>query len=135
MSGETNIEIILKNLSPIISKELFVFISISNDAIVDWISLHPLGSFREKEGLTIILEQGVADEYAFPYTEVFHCITLQIHSSLEAVGLTDFVSNTLAKNNIPANVIAAYHHDHIFVPASKAHRALDVLCHAIKLEI
>ena len=134
MSGETNLETILKNLSPVISKERFVFISISNDTIVDWIALHPLGSFREKEGQTIILEQGVADKYAFPYNTVFHCITLQIHSSLEAVGLTAFVSNTLAKNNIPANVIAAYHHDHIFVPASKAHRALDILCHAIKLE-
>ncbi len=54
-------------------------------------------------------------------------ITLTVHSSLEAVGLTAAVANKLASKDISANVIAAYYHDHIFVQTSKAEAAVSAL--------
>jgi hypothetical protein len=54
-------------------------------------------------------------------------ITLTVHSSLAAVGLTAAFSARLAREGIGANVVAAFHHDHIFVPAADAERALAAL--------
>lgn len=54
-------------------------------------------------------------------------ITLTIHSSLEALGLTSAFSNALAAEGISCNVVAAYYHDHIFVAKGDAERAIMVL--------
>jgi hypothetical protein len=87
---------------------------------------HALASFREKEGMTLVIPRMKA-------TEVQHSsgpmarITLAVHSSLEAVGLTAAVSRTLANDGISANMIAAYHHDHVFVPLALADRAMNCL--------
>ena len=56
---------------------------------------------------------------------MFQPITLSVHSSLEAVGLTAAVSCALAREGISANVVAAY--DHIFVPVANANQALSCL--------
>jgi hypothetical protein len=58
---------------------------------------------------------------------VFQRITLSVHTSLEAVGLTAAVSSALAREGISANVVAAYYHDHIFVPVAKANQALSCI--------
>ena len=54
-------------------------------------------------------------------------ITLGVHSSLEAVGLTAAVSTLLAKHEISANMVAGYQHDHLFVPANDAEKAVKLL--------
>nr|WP_275889019.1 ACT domain-containing protein [Desulforhopalus vacuolatus] len=61
------------------------------------------------------------------YEGVFKGITLTVHSSLEAVGLTAAISSKLAEKGISANVIAAYYHDHIFVQTEKAEMAMEAL--------
>ncbi|WP_036823971.1 ACT domain-containing protein, partial [Photobacterium sanctipauli] len=58
---------------------------------------------------------------------VFKGITLTVHSSLEAVGLTAAVATRLAEYSISANVVAAYYHDHVFVPVNRAEEALQAL--------
>lgn len=88
-------------------------------------NLNPLMTFAEKEGTTLILESKEAKDFQFDGT--YQCLTLTVHSSLEAVGLTAFVSKVLADNCIPANVIAAFYHDHIFVPSHLASKALALL--------
>jgi len=57
----------------------------------------------------------------------FRQITLKVHSSLEAVGLTAAVAAELTKSNISANVIAAHFHDHVFVPSERAEDAMNAL--------
>jgi hypothetical protein len=68
-----------------------------------------------------------ADRYGLTYEGLFSCISLDVHSSLEAVGLTAAVAGILADHEIPANVIAAYFHDHVFVPSKFADLAFGLL--------
>jgi hypothetical protein len=86
-----------------------------------------LGFFRENEGMTVILPKSNADDLGLPYSTVFAWITLSVHSSLEAVGLTAAVSHALTEAGISCNVVAAFYHDHLFVPVKDAARAMGVL--------
>jgi hypothetical protein len=86
-----------------------------------------IGAFKEHEGWTIILNKTLADKLGYKYSYVAAWITLTVHSSLEAVGLTAAFSAALAKHFISCNVIAAYYHDHIFVAQKDAEKALSVL--------
>ena len=54
-------------------------------------------------------------------------ITLQVHSSLTAVGLTARVADALAEAGISANMVAAIHHDHVFVPWERREESLAIL--------
>jgi hypothetical protein len=89
--------------------------------------LNALCTFMEKEAVTVILPKATADANSMPYDVVCAWITLTVHSSLGAVGLTAAVSSALARANISCNVIAAYYHDHIFIPVADADRAMEVL--------
>jgi uncharacterized protein len=95
-----------------------------NDEII---KLNPIGTFLESEGMTIIISKTKADENKLSYESVFNKITLEIHSSLEAVGLTAAFAKQLTQHNISANVIAGYYHDHIFVPKEKVNLAIEAL--------
>lgn len=113
MAGETNLNILLKSLKPSLNKGSYVFISVNDIRHISRDII--LFEFKEKEGITIILEQAKADELNFKYDFVASWITLTVHSALNAVGLTAAVSTALTKYNISCNVVAAYYHDHIFV--------------------
>lgn len=86
-----------------------------------------LGSFREAEGVTLILAERDARRAGFPVDAPMRRITLQVPSALDGVGLTAAVAGALAEADVPCNMVAAYHHDHVFVPAADADRALDIL--------
>jgi hypothetical protein len=83
--------------------------------------------FREQEGVTVILERSVADNLQLSYNFIAAWITLTVHSSLSAVGLTAAFSGALAHEGISCNVVAAFYHDHIFVAEEDAARAMAVL--------
>ena len=74
----------------------------------------------------MILKQ-TADAFELPYQGSFKCITLGVHSSLEAVGLTALISGDLAAHGVAANMFAGYFHDHVFVPSELADRAIGIL--------
>ena len=84
-------------------------------------------TFREQEGSTIIIKKELADSLSLEYSFVAAWITLTIHSSLEAVGLTAAFSKALSEAGISCNVVAAYYHDHIFVNKKDAEKAMEVL--------
>ena len=126
MSGITDINELLSSMQPALVDESFVFCTIK-DQLADYVALDPIATFRESEGLTLVVSQAAADQAGLDYEGVFRQITLTVHSSLEAVGLTAAVSTALADQDISANVIAAYYHDHVFVPSAQAEQALSVL--------
>ncbi|EHN69063.1 ACT domain-containing protein [Aliivibrio fischeri] len=126
MSGIFELDELLKTMKPELLTQEYVFCSVEGD-LKEYISLNPIGTFVEQEGLTLILEKDVALKENIPFEGVFRQITLTVHSSLDAVGLTAAVSTKLASKGISANVVAAFYHDHIFVPSSKAELALSAL--------
>jgi len=114
-------------MEPRLSAAEVVFCSFPNATLIDKAFLDPIGCLMEPEGLSLIIRRQVADAYGIPYSVVLQGITLNVHSSLEAVGLTASVAGRLAQHGISANVVAACHHDHVFVPIADAERALAVL--------
>ncbi|WP_405411595.1 ACT domain-containing protein [Maribacter sp. Asnod1-A12] len=125
MAGETDLNILLRTLKPSLNKGNYVFISVKDIQHISRDNI--LFEFKEKEGITIILEQAKADELNFKYEFVASWITLTVHSALDAVGLTAAVSTALTKHNISCNVVAAYYHDHIFVSTKDTKKAMEVL--------
>ena len=125
MAGETNLQKLLQGMQPELNEGEYVFCTVAS--LQQAAALNPVCIFQEKEAVTIIVSKQQADEAALPYTVLCAWITLTVHSSLEAVGLTAAVSKALTEANISCNVVAAYYHDHIFVPVKDATRALAVL--------
>ena len=125
MAGITNISELLKEMTPVLNEGEYVFCSVGDIGLADL--KDTIGTFREKEGISVILKRSKADELHLKYDYVASWITLQVHSSLEAVGLTAAFSTELANNDISCNVVAGYYHDHIFVDQKAAKKALEVL--------
>ena len=126
MVGETNLSKLLASMSPELMPGEYVFCSVQGE-YSDFNELSPIASFREAEGLTLVISKQSAIANKLPFESVFIGITLTVHSSLDAVGLTAAVSAKLAEKGISANVIAAYYHDHIFVQADKSELAIKAL--------
>ena len=126
MPGEEQLEKLLNNMSPTLDDQEYVFITTQN-RLDEMIKFNPLCSFVEEEGLTLIIKKRIAIEQGLKFDGVFKKITLRVHSSLDAVGLTAVVASKLKDNNISANVVAAYYHDHIFVQSSLSEKALNCL--------
>ena len=128
MAGEKNLSIILASIKPELHEGEYVFCTVPS---LDGLPIHQLVAlFMEKEGITVIMTVTLANRLQLQYTFVAAWITLTIHSSLEAVGLTAAFSKVLSDANISCNVVAAYYHDHIFIPVKDAARAMDLL-HAL----
>lgn len=113
-------------MSPLLDSREYIFCTVEGD-VSNYLHLNPICSFVEDEGLTLILPLDAAITAQIPYESIFRKITLSVHSSLDAVGLTAAVAEKLASVNISANVVAAYYHDHVFVPKDKAGAALRAL--------
>ncbi len=127
MTGEKNLEKLLKSMSPELMDGEYVFCTFKNARYGDYPDLEPVASVSESEGLTLVILKSRADERNFVYESVFKGITLNVHSSLDAVGLTAAFSNKLAGHGISANVIAGYFHDHIFIQREAAENAMAAL--------
>jgi len=127
MKAEKNLKTLLNSISPKLNKGEFVFCTFENGAYGDHAGAEPVASYMEREGLTLVLKKKIADRQGFIYEGVFKCITLEVYSSLNAVGLTAAISTVLSEHNISANVIAAFYHDHVFVPSKEGSRALKIL--------
>jgi uncharacterized protein len=111
MSGEKDLTVLLKNLKPELQEGGYVFCSVADLGKIDINSV--IGIFKEKEGTTVVLSKANADMLSLTYSVVYAWITLTVHSSLEAIGLTAAFSTSLTKEGISCNVIAGYYHDRI----------------------
>lgn len=116
---------LLKTMSPRLNEGDYVFCTIISQKDINPEKI--IGLFKENEGWTVIIDKQFADGLGLSYSYIASWITLTIHSSLEAVGLTAAFSNALANEGISCNVVAAYYHDHIFVAKSDAEKAMKIL--------
>ncbi len=117
----------IASMTPVLQEGVFVFCSmLHNDDAKSALRL-ALGSFAEDEGMSLILPKAEADKLGLTYDTEMKQITLMVFSSLTGVGLTAAVATELAREKISANVVAATQHDHVFVPAKHAERAMKLL--------
>ena len=127
MAGALDLKDILVKMNPVLNGDEYVFCTLPHLSAEALLRLNPISTFQEEEGVSLIVTREVADRNCISYDFVFKRITISLHTSLDAVGLTALLSTALAEKGISANVVAAFYHDHIFVPSDKAEVALDAL--------
>ena len=139
-AGEKDLTAMLRTLSAHLDANRYIFGKVSCQesssaaalSALGGLGVAPICTFLEEEGLTVILkEEELVKLRALPnfdYIETpFSRLSLEVHSSLEAVGLTAAVSARLTGSGISANVVAAYCHDHFFVQSERAEEALEAI--------
>ena len=121
-----DLEELLRSMRPMLNDGEYVFCSIpAGEDMPD--DLRPVVTVAEPEGVTLVVERQRAA--AAGLAGVFPCswITLTVTSALDAVGLTAAVATALTTDGISCNVVAGFHHDHLFVPIGSAQQALSAL--------
>lgn len=126
MPGETDLSELLTSMRLSISPETYVFATLPPGTTVPG-DLNPVMTFREREGMTLIVTEDAAHAAGLASIFPSRMITLDVHSSLEAVGFIAVIATVLAKAGIGVNPVAGYFHDHLFVPADRAQEAMGVL--------
>ena len=131
ITGERNLAALLRTLEPELHDGVFAFVSVPEvDEGLAPIPIAPvpmaqvLATMREPEGTTLVVPVETAVATGLKVAFEARWITLRVHSSLDAVGLTATFSAALAQQNISCNVIAGTFHDHLFVPVADAERAM-----------
>ncbi|CAM5545122.1 ACT domain-containing protein [Streptomyces abikoensis] len=124
MAGELDLAKLLSGMRPVLNAGRYVYATVEGEPPP---GISPVVTVREPEGLTLVVRQEDADAAGLSYDYVAGWITLQIHSALEAVGLTAAVSQALAQAGLSCNVVAGFHHDHLFVPYERAEEAVRLL--------
>ena len=127
--AESNLSNLLGTLSVIRRDGVWRFETIDKDE-ASWAELVSLRDvrniamlFQESEGLTVITsaEDGTPEDNRWVWLE------LSVYSDLQAGGFLAKVAAALAEADVPCNAVAAYHHDHIFVPEGKADAAIGAI--------
>jgi hypothetical protein len=126
MTGETDLKKLLGSMTPELLLGVHVFATLA-PGIPQPEGLEPVMLFREREGTTLILRE--EDAKAAGLEATFRCrmVTLNIHSSLEAVGFLAAITTRLATAGMGVNPVSAFYHDHLFVPADRAEEAMGLL--------
>ncbi|WP_127902642.1 ACT domain-containing protein [Solirhodobacter olei] len=125
MSGETDLDRLLAGMEPILHPGTYAFATLGAGALPPTIT--PRMTFREAEGMTVILLRQDAEAAGIACGFPSRMITLNVHSALEAVGFLARITTALAAEGIGVNPVAAFYHDHLFVPEDRAEDALAIL--------
>ena len=114
-------------MNPLLDHETYCFVTVPDGYRSRRIAEVALAAFREEEGWSFVLKTDAARAFDLAAGSVYRRIVLQVHSDLDGVGLTAAVAGALAEAGIACNCVAAFHHDHIFVPEIDGEQALDIL--------
>ena len=125
MSGEINLSALLSTLSCKLHDGVFVFATLPNGHVPN--GLDEVMRFRETEGTTLILSEAVAKSHSIPFEFRCRMITLNVHSSLEAVGFIAKIATALASKGMGVNPVSGFYHDHLFLPVGRENDALQVI--------
>lgn len=116
----TDLKALLVSMKPVLSEREWCFQPISDPRFLPETAF---AMIREEEGMCCVLPAAASSSNA----PIFAKISLQVHSDLEAVGLTAAVANAFATSGIACNVVAGLYHDHFFVPWDRREEALRLL--------
>ena len=125
MVGEKSLDVLLSSMTAKLVEGLYVFVTLKDREVPT--TLAPRMMFKEAEGTTLIVTKEEAEAAALDYEFPCRMITLEIHSSLEAVGFLARITTELAKANMGVNPVSGFYHDHLFVPDGRQDDALRIL--------
>ena len=125
MSGEQNLATLLSAMSCILHNDIFVFSTLSDETVPE--GLNEVMRFREAEGTSLILAEKTARAHGLDYEYRCRMITLNVHSSLDAVGFIAKIATALAAADMGVNRFLLFFHDHLFVPAGREGDALRII--------
>ena len=125
MIGSTNLSHLLASMSPELRDSTFVFITLEPEAPIP--NIGAVMHFTESEGITLIAPLDAAKKAGLAYEFPCRMITLNIHSSLEAVGFLAVITTHLAALNMGVNPVSGFYHDHLFIPEDRAQDAMTAL--------
>ncbi|MEY9589439.1 ACT domain-containing protein [Bradyrhizobium yuanmingense] len=126
MTGERDLNALLRLMKPELRPGTFVFCTIAADETIP-AAVDPLLIFREPEGTTVVAPLEDAERAGLRYEFASRLITLTVHSALDAVGFLAAITARLADAGISVNAVSAFHHDHLFVPSDRADEAMAAL--------
>jgi uncharacterized protein len=124
VAAERDLRRLLSGMRPVLNPGRYVFTTVDGEIPA---GVAAVVTVAEPEGLAVVLPQQDADAAGLAYGYVAGWITLRVHSALEAVGLTAAVARELADAGLSCNVVAGFHHDHLFVPYARAAEAVTLL--------
>ena len=125
MGGETDLDKLTGSMSAELAEGLYVFVTVASDQIPPGLS--PRMVFHEAEGTTLILLKSEAEAHGLAYEFPCRMITLNVHSSLEAVGFMARIATELARHEMGVNPVSGFFHDHLFVPDGRQDDAMAAL--------
>lgn len=125
MSGETDLDRLLAGMAAELVDGLYVFATVPDGVVPP--GLRPRLQFHEAEGLTLIVLKSQAEALGLAHEFPCRMITLNVHSSLAAVGFLARITTVLAGLNMGVNPVAGFYHDHLFVPDGREQDALAAL--------
>jgi uncharacterized protein len=120
-----DLDTLIASMQPELQAGVYVFASLPHDAMIGGAGV--VATFREREGLTVVMEESAAQAAGVAVLYRAAWITLTVHSDLNAVGLTAAFARALGDAGISCNVMAAAYHDHLFVPVAEGERAVQTL--------
>ena len=125
MSGEMALDKLISSMQPELVDGLFVFVTLGDQMVPE--SINPRMVFQEAEGTTLIALRSEVKTAGLSYEFPCRMITLNIHSSLEAVGFLAKIAAQLAAHGMGVNPVSAFFHDHLFVPDGREEDAMEIL--------
>ena len=117
----------IAGMNPALDPAEYCFVTVPEGYRSRRIAEVALAALLEEEGWSFVIAPEVARGFDLPVGDLYRRIVLQVYSALDGVGLTAAVAGRLADAGIACNMIAAFHHDHVFVPAADAGEALRLL--------
>ncbi|KAH8817275.1 ACT domain-containing protein [Xylogone sp. PMI_703] len=126
--GEKKLDTLLSTIEPVLHPDTYVFITLPPTTVPSPSIIQSAQMlFRESEGVTLILSKPDAIANNLEYTFPCRKITLNVHSSLEAVGFIAEIGRVLTKSGIGMNPVSGFFHDHLFVPEGREDEAVEVI--------
>ena len=122
MAGETDLGAILRTLTVERREGTYVYATVPAGRSLPDVPLSAM--VAEVEGTTIVVDRDVAVGAGVDFEYEAAWLTVTAHTSLEAVGLTASISTAFAMRDLPCNIIAGYHHDHLLVPLARVEDAV-----------
>jgi uncharacterized protein len=120
--AETDLAVLLRTMEPVLHPEPYGYGIWTEGPL----PITAFATVSEDEGMTVVAPLAAMRAAGFQ-SDPWARISLTVHSDFAAVGLTAAFAGALGREGISCNVIAGFHHDHLFVQWDRRADALAAL--------